>query len=203
MKAVITGDIVNSRETSPDVWLKKVKDIFEKNLVPSGHWEIFRGDMMQVQVDALSALGLVIQLKLAIKEIKKMDIRMSIGFGEVTYQATNLLESNGPAYVNSGRLFEQLKKVNLKIKSPWEKFDERWNMIFKLALLIMDNWPPKTAYIFKNAMQHENISQNELAQIVNKSQSTVSAALSRAGYSEIMDMIHQFNNELSQNLKIQ
>lgn len=53
MQAVITGDIVNSREVNTALWLPKLKD---RLLEVSEHWEIFRGDSFQLLISAEKAL---------------------------------------------------------------------------------------------------------------------------------------------------
>jgi len=196
MIGVITGDVINSRSKSPEIWLNKIKDTLKKNKIPRRKWDIFRGDMFQIEVEVIKILALVIELKAAIKEDKYLDLRMSIGIGAKEYTANSVMESNDEAYINSGEEFEILKKTNLKIKTPWKEFNSRWNMIFGVALLTMDNWAPITAEIIKTTLQSQNITQKEIALILKKSPSSISEGLSRAGYDEIKQMISQFNKEI-------
>jgi len=196
MIGVITGDVINSRSKSPEIWLNTIKETLKKNKIPKRKWDIFRGDMFQIEVEVIKILALAIELKAAIKEDKYLDLRMSIGIGAEEYTANNVLESNGEAYINSGEEFEILKKTNLKIKTPWKEFNDRWNMIFGIALLTMDNWAPITAEIIKTTLQSQNKTQKEIARILGKSPSSISEGLSRAGHDEIKQMISQFNKEI-------
>lgn len=199
MIGVITGDVINSRSKSPEIWLNKIKTTLKKNKIPKKKWDIFRGDMFQIEVEAIKTLTLAIELKAAIKEDKYLDLRMSIGIGAKEYTANNVMESNGEAYIYSGEEFEILKKTNLKIKTPWKEFNIRWNMVFGVALLTMDSWAPITAMIIKTTLQSQNKTQKEIAQILKKSPSSISEGLSRAGYDEIKEMISQFNKEIELN----
>jgi hypothetical protein len=67
---------------------------------------------------------------------------MSIGFGDKTYAANKISESNGTAFFALGRSFETLKKqkINLAINSSDEAFNAEINMMLRLSLTFMDNW---------------------------------------------------------------
>lgn len=200
MIGVITGDVINSRAQPPNEWLEIIKHILKRNEISRTKYDIFRGDMFQVEVPSNQALGLAIELKAAIKEVKNLDLRMAIGFGKVNYSADTVLESNGEAYIFSGQEFELLKKKNLQIKTRWDDFNSRWNLVLDLALLTMNSWAPTTASIFKSNLQNQDKTQKQVAKMLNKSSSSISEGLSRAGYNEIAKMIDQFNLELEYKL---
>lgn len=196
MIGVIIGDVINSRSKSPEIWLDKIKVVLKNNKIPKRRWDIFRGDMFQIEMDITKVMELAIELKASMKEDKDLDLRMSIGIGEKNYVANNVLESNGEAYILSGEEFELLKKKTLRIRTPYKEFNKRWNIILGVALLTMDNWAPITAYVFKTALQNQDKTQKKIAKKLKKSPSTISESLSRAGYDEIIAMIKQFNKEL-------
>ena len=79
-----------------------------------------------------------------------MDVRMSIGLGEMTYKAKKISESNGPAFLRSGEVFETLKKqkINLAINSGNAAFDNEINLMLQLCLTFMDNWLTGSLYLF-------------------------------------------------------
>lgn len=82
----------------------------------SKDWEIFRGDQFQLEVkNPENSLLVAIQIKALMKSLK-LDVRMSIGIGEKTHNSKKISESNGTAFINSGELFERLKKK--KSRSP-------------------------------------------------------------------------------------
>jgi hypothetical protein len=132
------------------------------------------------------------------KQKKNIDVRIAIGLGEKDYDAEKLTESNGSAFVHSGECFQNLKKQNLALKSGIATFDKTLNLMLKLATLTMDNWLPATSRVVKTAMDNPNTNQNELASILDKSQSNISEALIRAGFDEVKKMMQFYRTQLQQ-----
>lgn len=189
MIAVITGDIINSREL-PALWMVTLKDTLSA-LPESVKWEVFRGDSFQVELPTAMALLTAIYIKACIKTIKGADVRMSIGLGSKAKETSEkVTEANGEAYVNSGKGFDVLKsnKTNLTITSPSAAFDEDINLYLKLALIAMDNWSPIASEVVKQTIENQNENQDKIAEISGRSQSSISEALKRARFSEIMEL---------------
>lgn len=199
--SVLTGDVVNSRNLSPDIWLRTIKKVLRQNKISSKKWEIFRGDMFQIEVDPLNALALAFKIKASIKEEKDIDVRIGIGIGTKSYTSKKVSESNGAAYINSGECFENLKKRRLAILTPWDKWNEEWNLILQLASLTMDNWAAGTAMVFKEAMMNPDLTQKELANSLKRTQGTISEGLKRAGYEELKQTVDFFNKQLSHKIQ--
>ena len=62
MIAVITGDIINSKKSSPKLWLEALKTILNNYGSSPLVWEVYRGDSFQLEVnpkDALKACVLI------------------------------------------------------------------------------------------------------------------------------------------------
>lgn len=196
MEAVITADIINSREVAPAIWLRLLKDTLQHVGAEYSTWEVYRGDSIQLITSPLNALNLGILLKAVTKQIPNLDIRMAIGIGEITYRSEKVSSSNGPAFINSGEAFDGLTKNTLAIKSPWKDFDEVLNIMLDLATLTMDNWKPAMAEIFKKQLENPNLKQVEIAESLHKKQSNVSYSLKKAGYDEIMNCIEYYNREI-------
>lgn len=197
--AIITGDIINSRKLEAG-WLDKLKTILATVAGKTKTWEIFRGDSFQIETPAEDALLDAIYIKAAIKSIKNADVRMGIGIDEQEIKPLALAEQNGLAFYKSGSAFDRLKqdKINLAIQTPNKAFDEDFNTMLKLALIIMDNWGAATAEVVKYAIENNNPVQAALAKITGKSQSSVSEALKRAHYTEIMALENLFRNKIKQ-----
>lgn len=193
MIAVITGDIINSRELSPQ-WMATLKEALSALPERKSKWEIFRGDSFQVELPMNEALLNALYIKACIKTIKGADVRMSIGLGEITIVSEKVTESNGEAYINSGEGFDTLKgnKVNLLVKSPSPRFDEDMNLYFKLALITMDGWSPTASEVVKHMLENYNEKQDKIAQISGRSQSSISEALKRAHFTEIMELENKY-----------
>ena len=197
MKAVITGDVINSRKVASALWMEDLKGILNAYGNEPKDWEIYRGDSFQLVVDPRDALEIALLIKASIKQNKALDVRMAIGVGTVDYTADKVTESNGNAFVNSGECFEGLKKQTLGIQTPWSEFDEAFTIIFQLVVLFADNWTTTSAEIIKKALENPSINQKELALALNrKSQSSISASLKRAGYEELKNVIAYYKQEI-------
>ncbi|MGY5353841.1 SatD family protein [Wenyingzhuangia sp. IMCC45467] len=196
MEAVITADIINSREVSPEVWLHSLKDTLQSIGEEYVVWEVFRGDSIQLIINPQKALEIAVLLKSIIKQIPVLDIRIGIGIGEITYKSDKVTTSNGAAFVHSGEAFDGLKKNTLIVKSPWQDFDRVINIMLNLATLTMDNWKPAMAEIVHQQLKNPDSKQIEIAKALNKKQSNVSYSLKKAGYDEILECIYYYKQQI-------
>src|SRR5690606_22101146 len=188
MKAVITGDIINSQSIQPEIWLKALHEVFGR--ADEKRWEIYRGDEFQYLLDdPAEAFSKSIEIKSKIKNIPGLDVRLSIGIGGHDFLAPKVTQSNGSAFVNSGRNFERIKaeKLNLSICSDHPEFDEMMNLTFKWMSVGMDNWSVVSAEIVNIFIRDSDQNQEQVAQQLNISQSSVSQRLKRANYDLIAE----------------
>jgi hypothetical protein len=198
MTAIITGDIVNSRKLSSKIWidgLKKLLNTFGKNPV---EWEIYRGDEFQLEVkNPEEALIVALHIKSYFKSIK-LDARMSIGFGDMTYKAKKISESNGTAFTRSGEVFETLKKqkINLAVNSGNEAFDTEINLMLRLSLTFMNNWLAQSAQFVLTAIENPSLSQEEIGVKLGINQAAVSRRRKRAQFDLVMEMEKHFRNKI-------
>lgn len=193
MKAVITGDIINSRELPPERALKALKIVLDDYGNTPNDWEIYRGDSFQLLIkQPENSLDIAMRIKASLKSHKAMDVRMAIGIGKVSFFGGAITESNGEAFIKSGDRFGQLKsdKVNLAIATPWPEFDDEMNLYFKLALITMDHWSKASAEFMDAQLGQGRLSQEELAQLLGIGQSSVSERKKRAHYDEL-DLLRQ------------
>lgn len=192
MISIITGDLIASRKLSPENWLGPLKEELSLYGNHPEYWEIYGGDTFQFRVDdPLNALLAAIRLKAVIKMIKPLDVRLSIGIGEISYKTTRINESNGPAFINSGEQFSVLKKKKktLAIKSPWPDFDDAINLCLKLGTLFMNNWKFPSAEIINLRLKYPNATQEELGNIHGQlKQNAVSNRLQTAHYDELLEI---------------
>ena len=195
--AILSGDIVNSRSVDASEWVKTLKKTLNTFGKSPKTWEIYRGDSFQLEVDAKAALHAALFIKSEIKQHRELDVRIAIGIGDKTYAAPKITESNGTAFENSGDCFNTLKST-LEVKSPWAELDNEINMAIGLGLLTADSWSATNAFIFKTALQNQDMSQLELAKKIKKSQSNISAGLKRSGYQELMKLIRHFEYRITE-----
>tara|TARA_R110002049_G_C9080623_1_gene555585 strand:+ start:110 stop:709 length:600 start_codon:yes stop_codon:yes gene_type:complete len=199
MVAVITGDVINSRGGKTKDWLSSLKQVLNHYGEEPKDWEIFRGDSFQLSLQPKNALIATIHIKAVIKQSKSQDVRMGIGLGEETHKAPKVTESNGSAYILSGECFDALKKQTLSVKSHNSELNEMLNLMLSLSLLTANSWTPIVAEVIKTALENPEKNQKKLAMLLNKSQSSVSEALKRGGFEEIMAMNNFYKGQI-QNL---
>ena len=188
MKAVITGDIINSQKFGTEVWYKALQEIFEGK--SSAEWENYRGDEFQYLIqNAENSFLEFLKIKAGIKKIQDLDVRISIGLGEQNFVADKVSQSNGSAFVNSGRNLERIKteKINLFINSDCKNLDEELNLIFKWVSLTVDNWSVMSAEIVELFLLNPEINQEEAAKRLQISQSSVSQRLKRANFDLLLE----------------
>ena len=200
MVAIITGDIIDSENHRSSVWLGVLKGYLSKIGQSPLDWEIYRGDEFQLKIHQEEALETAIHLKAILKTIKGLDVRMGIGIGKETYKGSSISESNGPAYHRSGRTFESLKeeKINLKVTTGHDFFDQTLNLMLKLALNFMDDWSQVSAEIVSMALENRNASQTDIAQILDIQQSAVSQRQKRARLDLVFDLLDYYSHTLKE-----
>ncbi|MCP9745879.1 SatD family protein [Lacihabitans sp. CS3-21] len=199
MEAIITGDLINSRQVEPSEWMPALKKVLKKYGKEPKNWEIFRGDSFQLNTKPEDALMAAILIKAKIKQWKNLDVRIGIGIGEITYQAAKITESNGTAFLNSGECFEELKKQTLAIKTPNKDLNETLNLMIELASLTIDRWTETAAKLIKLKIENQNLNQKDLANLLNKTaQGTISEGLKRAGYDEIQRLLNYYKLKISE-----
>lgn len=198
MIAVITGDIINSRKGKIETWILSLKEVLNQYGKEPENWEIYRGDSFQLSLVPEKALLAAHHIKSTIKQTKTLDVRIAIGLGEEKYKSSKITESNGSAYINSGECFEELKKQTLAIKSNNEKLDQSLNIMLGLSLLTTNNWSSTVSEVIKTTIENPKKNQKEIAKLLNKSQSSISEALKRGGFEEIMKMNEFYVKNISQ-----
>lgn len=197
MIAVITGDIINSRQGNIENWMNPLKDTLNQYGNEPKEWEIYRGDSFQLSLPPRRALLAAHHIKSTIKQSKGHDVRIAIGLGEEKYTSSKITESNGTAYINSGECFEGLNKQTMAIKSNNSTFDQTLNLMFSLSLLTTNNWSSTVSEVIKTAIEHPNKNQKDIAKLLHKSQSSISEALKRGGFDELMKMDEFYKNNIS------
>jgi hypothetical protein len=202
MISVLTGDIINSRKSKPGIWLEALKSEMNRVGQSPEYWETYGGDTFQLRVDdPLNALLIAIKIKAAIKTIEHLDVRLSIGIGDMTYKSDRITECNGSAFIYSGEKFNLLKKEKqtLAVKTPWPDFDATINLCLRLGKVFMDKWSFKSAEIVNLRLIHPQASQGELGLIHGKlMQNAVSSRLTRAHFDEIMEINELYKNKLNE-----
>lgn len=201
IKGVITGDIVDSTlipiECKPTVIeiLDAVIADFSTSVIVN--YEMFRGDSFQVVVDNKDyALSVAIAIRAALrantpKGQEPWDARIAIGIGEVSFQSSSIVTSDGEAFRLSGREFDNLGKRRLSIVTPWEDVNEELKLSTSFADDIISKWTVKQAEVIY-ARIFTNVTQKELAEKLNMSIQNISKHLNIAKSNLINSFIERF-----------
>ncbi len=189
MIALITGDLVNSADVNPQKWMPVLQRFLNKQGKSPGTWEIFRGDSFQFKCKPDIAFRKFLLLKSIIKQLPGLDVRVSIGIGDIDYQAPRISESNGSAFVRSGRTFDRMKeKQYLVFCTGEEKVDKTLNLFARFASLVMDNWSVTAAGTVQVLLENASWSQQQVAGKMKINQSAVSQNKNRAQLDLLLDM---------------
>ncbi|MBO9618594.1 MAG: hypothetical protein J7539_06100 [Niabella sp.] len=191
MIAVITGDIIGSATTPSGNWMPLLKTFLSRQGTTPRDWEIYRGDAFQLKLKPEEALYKSIELKSIIKQQPELDVRISIGIGDSNYTTEKITESNGTAFIRSGRKFDALKeeKTTLAFATGDAHTDTTLNLIARFASLIMDNWSAVAAATVQLFLERPEWNQQQLAEHLKINQSAVSQSRKRAQ----LDLLLEFN----------
>ena len=200
MKAIITGDIINSQETDSENWLPKLKELLGKWGKTPTDWEVYRGDEFQLKCSIDAVFWKALSIKSLIKQFENLDVRIAIGIGEEQYSSEKITESNGTAYVNSGRLLNEIKNEGktFAIKTPNEGINADFNILFKWSSLDFDSWTVAVSEIVHLLMMDKNLTQDDLAKKLNISQSSVSQRIKRANFDLILETDYYFRKKIAE-----
>ena len=197
MKAVITGDVIDSRKSESFEWVESLKSVLSLYGKTPGDWEIFRGDSFQLMLKAEFAMLAALHIKAVMRAAASLDVRMGIGIGTVKHRAEKITESNGEAFVLSGSCFESLKKQTLGVKTTDASINNALNIMLGLALLAIDAWSATVGRVISARIEHPEKNQQELAVFLERSQSSISDALKRGGWDEIMLLENYYREQIS------
>lgn len=200
MIAVITGDIINSQQAETKVWINKLKNLLGNWGSTPETWEIYRGDEFQFKCNINDVFWHFLAIKSLIKSQENLDVRIAIGIGDESFLSEKITESNGTAYVHSGRLLNDLKNDGhtVAIKTTNDLLDRDLNILLKWSSKDFDNWTMATSEIIHEMIMNNDITQEDLAKKLTISQSSVSQRLKRANYDLIVETNQYFRKKIAE-----
>lgn len=198
MTAVITGDIVNSRTETAAKWQPLLKAVLNQYGKEPKNWEIYRGDSFQLRLLPDNALLAAIHIKSTIRQLANLDVRMAIGIGTVDTEAKKVTEVTGDAFIRSGSRFDEIGKQMLVIDTGQPDLNETLNLMISLAILTMNSWSETVATAIKTSIENPHKNQSELAELLQKTQSSISEALKRGGYDEVKKLNKYYQSKIGQ-----
>lgn len=194
MKGVITADVVGStqikiedRGTLPALLHELIRKIAQCRPELKLQVDIFRGDSFQVWVEkpeCAPLVALLLRAGLRMSALRageqQLDARISVGIGDVAYRDACVSQSDGEAFVLSGRGFDQLgKQQRLMVQTPSETTNEELRVETAFVDDIVSNWSALHSKIMYQALLYET-SQGELAEKNGTSQQNVRKRLEKA-----------------------
>ncbi len=201
MKAIIAGDIINSQQNDPNLYLTVLRDIL-REYSQKDMQQIYRGDSFQAMIaQPENALYASLKIKAALRKTGSLDVRIAIGLGDVNIIDNAIAVSTGSALKRSGELLDSLKSLgqNLMVSSG-QSTDNYMNAALKFALLYMDNWTTNSAETVYELLCHPDIKQNELGKKLGVQQATASRRLDRANWKEtqvLLQLFQQYYKDVS------
>jgi len=181
---VITGDIVNSssiKNKNRQQLLAVLKSSFREinNHVikdKKSSFEIFRGDSFQAilkkpELTLLASMLIRAKLRSIAKDSTKhsskdvWDARIAIGIGQIDYKSHKTIESDGQAFLLSGKTLDGMKKMDhrLQIATPWQDVNSELKVSFAFADAIINDWSNLQAEAF-----YEMLLTNKMQKDVSK-----------------------------------
>lgn len=200
MIAIITGDIINSQKSDSELWLPKLKGLLQSWSTTPENWEIYRGDEFQLKCSVDKVFHKALLIKSLLRSFENLDVRVAIGIGNEVFLSEKITESNGSAYLNSGRLLTDIKSQGktFAIQTENEKVNRDLNILFKWAAIDFDNWTVATAEIIHQLLRNSELTQDELAKELNITQSSVSQRLKRANFELLQETDLYFRKKITE-----
>lgn len=198
IKAVITGDIVNSTglTAAEDKRLAAIlTGLFEQD-----KFELYRGDSFQAYITKpekamrLALLCRTAAIALPTKSKLETDIRISIGLGNVTMPVNDLRTAKGEAFLLSGRQFDEiaLSDERLALTTANELGNIGLKVIAAYINSIFISMTNKQAEVVFELLKGEM--QQDIAQKLNKTKSTIHQRQTSARWPEIENLLLQYEN---------
>ena len=200
MIAIITGDIINSQKTDSELWLPKLKELLGRWSATPETWEVYRGDEFQLKCSVDEVFNKSLAIKSLIRTFENLDVRLAIGIGNEVFLSKKITESNGSAYVSSGRLLNDIKTDGrtLAIQTETDKVNRDLNILFKWTSIDFDNWTVATAEIIHRLLINPELTQEELAKELNITQSSVSQRIKRSNFDLILETELYFRKKITE-----
>jgi len=198
-KAVITADIVNSSLLGK-AGLNSLLKSLEKQFTADGlKFGFYRGDSIHALCDVAIALKTACILRtLAIMYStdtdSRIDIRISIGIGNIDEPVSDLGTATGEAFVLSGRGIEKLENssIRLALHCKDEVSESGLSAISVFADYILKKLTVKQAEVIYELLK--GATQVDVAKKLKKTQSTISKHAASANWNELVRLLEIYEN---------
>jgi len=208
-KAVITGDIINSREiANKELLVNTLQNLFRELSTQfsfQNQFEIYRGDSFQaLLINPKYSLRIALLLRLGLRKESPAenvwDARIGIGIGAVNYLNENIKISNGEAFELSGNSLDAMKKSDQRIQIQFSNasLNTQLKILNTLSEAIIKRWSSNASVvIYRQLLFGET--QREIAKNLHVSQSAVQQRLASANFDAINAYISYFEQHFIEN----
>lgn len=209
IKAILTGDIVNSEKIDieqRDRLLQTIQDI--SNLQPWSPMsiDVYRGDSFQIVVEKPSMALLIATMSRARlishtpeNSPQLWDARISVGIGSVSYTNDRVITSDGEAFRLSGRKLDQIGKGRLAVATIWEDVNQELNVGIPFVDNLLSGLTPMQAQLLYMSVA-EQMPQTEIASKLGKLQQSVSKILGAAKENLLRPYLNRFETLISNHI---
>jgi len=130
-----------------------------------------------------------------------LDVRLSIGLGEIEYLKDDQSVSDGEAFKFSGRALEEMKSKGQKflIISNSMELNRELEVELKLLDAIIDKWTPMSAEVVFHLLFDKT--ENEISEILKVSQSAINQRKKTAGWDAIEVLLKNYKHLMGKILK--
>ncbi len=199
--AVITGDIVNSSKLT----VEQKETVKERFVELAGNDALlkpkfYRGDSFQVAAKPEAALSLVLKFRFELRRLNENnDVRASIGIGEISAWNEDVLLAGGSAFERSGKKLDELKKKGLRIviTTGNPELDEELETYCVMADSLLNNLTTVQANIVFYKLA--DLPQENIAEILEITQPSVSKTLKAANWKAIERFIKRYRQIIEKN----
>jgi len=192
--AVLTGDIINFTQLSSDsrqLLIEETEQLIKSWTKDPKEAQVFRGDSYQLIFDDTdTAINRSIQLicwfkKHSLnKKTLSLSTRISIGIGKVAYKGKTVLDSDGEAFHQSGRSFDNMGRGELlAITTTDEEINRQVAILLIFINQIIDQWTTSQAEVIY--LKREGYTQQKTAEELGIQQGAVNNRLKAAKYNEV------------------
>lgn len=197
--AVFTGDIVRSG----DLDSAGLAEVFA-SLTQAAHcvavwpdstsvFTRFRGDGWQMALPAHFALRAALVMRAAVRATgKARDTRIGVGIGAARLTADDLASAEGPAFVQSGRALDGIKR-NILMAAPDAPLVLR--AALPLADRIAQGWTPKQAQIAIHMLAPLPPTQDALADVLGHTRQLIQKQADAAAIVALLESCEAYETE--------
>lgn len=189
LKAVITGDLVNSRQINTDEYsevLNHLKELLH-NLAQEREmrFDIFRGDEFQVVLkDPAESVFIASIIRLSLLSIK-VDVRQSIAVAEIDDLRSKVKSSTGQAFVLSGQNLNNMKSELFAFASSNNVLCKHLSPTISLLDVHLSSLTPTKASVLSCYLQHSDESHEHIGKRLDKGRVNTTKLLNASHYTAV------------------